>query len=138
MIVGDGPQKEYITNLVKNLGLEKNFIFTGFRHDIPNVLSAMDIFVIPSISEGLPTSLLEAMASGKACVVTDIGLPVRDKETGLIVPPKNPEKLAQALKILIQNPKLREQLGHRAQKFARENYTLEKVAKRHMEVFNSL
>jgi glycosyltransferase involved in cell wall biosynthesis len=138
MLVGDGPQKERISNLVKNLGLEKNFIFTGFRHDIHNVLSAMDIFVISSISEGLPTSLLEAMSSGKACVVTNIGLPVMDNETGLVIPPKNPEKLAQAIKSLIQDKKLREFLGHNAQKFVMENCTLEKAAKRHVEIFGSL
>jgi glycosyltransferase involved in cell wall biosynthesis len=138
MLVGDGPQKEHIFNLVKNLKLEKNFIFTGFRHDIENVLSAIDIFVISSISEGLPTSLLEAMASCKACVVTDIGLPIRDKETGMVVPPKNPERLAQTLETLIADPNLQKRLGHRAQKYVRETCTLEKVAKRHIEIFTNL
>jgi len=137
MLVGDGLQRKQIENLIKERKL-KNFVFTGFRHDIPNVLSAMDIFVISSISEGLPTSLLEAMAAGKPCVVTDIGLPVTHMETGFVTPSKNSEKLAEAIKILIKNKKLQKSLGSNAQKFVRENCTLEKAAKRHMEIFKSL
>jgi glycosyltransferase involved in cell wall biosynthesis len=138
MLVGDGPQKPQIESLIRSLGLEEKFIFAGFRRDIPNVLAVMDIFVIPSTSEGLPTSLLEAMAAGKACIVTDIGLPIAHKETGLVVPPKNPEKLADAMGILLEDKKLREFLGHNAQKFVMENCTLEKAAKRHVEIFGGL
>jgi len=138
MLVGDGPQTNQIKNLIESLGLEEKFVFTGFRRDIPNVLAAMDIFVISSVSEGLPTSLLEAMAAGKSCIVTDIGLPITNMETGLVVPPKNPEKLAHTIKTLIQDKKLREFLGKNAQEFTRENCTLEKAAKKHVEIFQSL
>ena len=138
MLVGDGPQMNHIKNLIESLGLEEKFVFTGFRRDIPNVLAAMDIFVISSVSEGLPTSLLEAMAAGKPCIVTDIGLPVSNMKTGLVVPPKNPEKLAQAIKTLVQDKKLRELLGKNAQEFTKENCTLEKAANKHMKIFTSL
>jgi glycosyltransferase involved in cell wall biosynthesis len=138
LMVGDGPQKPQIESLIRSLGLKEKFIFAGFRRDIPNVLAAMDTFVISSTSEGLPTSLLEAMAARKACVVTDIGLPIENRKTGLVVPPKNPERLADALKTLTADKKLRELLGHNAQKFVMENCTLEKAAKRHVEVFGSL
>lgn len=138
LLVGDGPQRKQIENLIESLGLKKSFVLTGFRHDIHNILSAIDIFVISSVSEGLPTSLLEAMAAGKACIVTDIGLPVKNMETGFVVPPKNTERLTKALQILIQDSELRKKLGHNAQNFTTQNYTLEKAAKRHVEVFSSL
>ncbi len=138
LMVGDGPQKPQIEGLIKSLGMEENFVFTGFTREIPKALGAMDIFVISSISEGLPTSLLEAMAAGKACITTDIGLPVKDRETVLVVPPKNPEKLAHAIETLLQDSNLAKHLGQNAQKFALENCTQEKAAKKHFEMFSSL
>lgn len=138
MLVGDGPQRPQIEGLIKTLGLEEGFVFTGFTRDIPKVLAAMDIFVISSLSEGLPTSLLEAMAAGKACVVTDIGLPVENRQTGLVVPPKSPEALARAIEVLLQDPGLRSRLGRSGQKFAKENCTQEKAAKKHLEMFTHL
>jgi glycosyltransferase involved in cell wall biosynthesis len=138
MLVGDGPQKVQIQSLLKSLGLESRFIFTGFTRDIPEALAAMDIFVISSLSEGLPTSLLEAMAAGKACVVTDIGLPVKDGETGIVVRPKDPESLAHALESLIKNQGLRKRLGRSGQRFVLENCTQEKSAKKHFEMFARL
>jgi glycosyltransferase involved in cell wall biosynthesis len=138
ILVGDGPQKNQIEDLIESLGLEEKFIFTGFRRDIPNVLTAMDIFVISSTSEGLPTSLLEAMAAAKPCIVTDIGLPVENMKTGLVIPPKDSQSLAQALKHLIHDDKLAGTLGRNAQIFVKENCTLEEAAKRHGEIFGSL
>jgi glycosyltransferase involved in cell wall biosynthesis len=138
MLVGDGPQRNQIESRISSMDLEKNFAFTGFTRDIPKVLAAMDIFVISSTSEGLPTSLLEAMAAGKACIVTDIGLPIENMKTGLVVPAKNPEKMAEAIERLIQDEKLRKSLGAKAKQFAQENCRPEKAAKRHMEIFRSL
>ena len=138
MFVGDGPQRPQIEGLIKTLGLEENFVFTGFTRDIPKALAAMDVFVISSLSEGLPTSLLEAMAAGKACIVTDIGLPVENRQTGLVVPPKSPEALARAIETLLQDPGLRSRLGRSGQKFAKENCTQEKAAKKHFEMFSTL
>jgi len=138
MLVGDGPDKAKIQGLIKKLGLEDRFIFTGFTREIPKALAAMDIFVISSWYEGLPTSLLEAMAAGKPCVVTDIGLPVKDGETGLVVPPKDPENLAHALDSLAKDAGLRKRLGHSGQEFVLENCTQEKAAKKHFEMFNTL
>ncbi len=138
LMVGDGPQKPEIESLIKSLGLEENFVFTGFTREIPKVLAAMDVFVISSTSEGLPTSLLEAMAAAKPCIVTDIGLPVENMKTGLVVPPKSPESLAQGIEKLLHDKKLCNHLGQNAQAFAMENCTQEKAAKKHYELFNSL
>lgn len=134
LLVGDGPQREKLERMAK---IENKVVFTGSRSDVPNILSATDIFVLPSLSEGLPMSLLEAMASGCACVVTDIGLPVRDRETALVVPPKEPKKLAEAIEALLKDKKLREKLGKNAREEARK-FSWEEAAEEYMGVFKSV
>lgn len=71
LLVGDGVLKKEVKEKVVRLGIEKNVIFTGIRHDIYNLLKAMDIFIMPSYYEGLPVTLVEAQASGLPCVVSD-------------------------------------------------------------------
>jgi glycosyltransferase involved in cell wall biosynthesis len=138
LLVGDGPQRKKIGSQIKRLGLEDRFVFTGFTRDIPKALASMDIFIISSVSEGLPTSLLEAMAAGKACIVTDIGLPVKDMKTGLVVPAKSPKDLAAAMDRLVHDSELRKRLGSNARGFAQENCRPEKAAERHLEIFTDL
>ncbi|NOX71360.1 MAG: glycosyltransferase family 4 protein [Candidatus Micrarchaeota archaeon] len=138
LLVGSGPEEENLKKTAKKLGIEEKVIFAGFRRDIPDVLASSDIFVISSISEGLPTSLLEAMAAAKACVVTDIGLPIEDKKTGLVVSPKNAKALKEALETLMNDKKLREEIGKNAQKFVEEHCTQEKAAKEHLKVFEEV
>ncbi len=138
LMVGSGPLEKEIKERIHSLGLEDKFVFLGFRLDIPSVLAVTDIFLVTSVSEGLPTSLLEAMAAKKASVVTDIGLVIEDGKTGLVVPPKNPKMFANAAKKLIKDKKFRVKLGENARKFVEENCTQERAAKRHVEVFGSL
>ncbi|RLJ08207.1 MAG: hypothetical protein DRP13_02695 [Candidatus Aenigmatarchaeota archaeon] len=138
LLVGDGPEKENLKKLVERLGLKDKVIFTGFRLDTERFYSVTDVFVISSESEGLPTSLLEAMAAKNACVVTDIGLPVKNMETGIVVPPKNPEAIAEGIRILLENPKLREKIGKKAREFVERNCYPWIAAKKHMEVFREV
>lgn len=105
-IAGDGPLRSELENLTKDLGIESRIIFAGFCNDIPAVLSIIDIFVAPSLTEGSPLGILEAMAMGKPIVASNVGGVkeiLKDNETGLLVPPKNPEALAEKIIYLLKN-----------------------------------
>jgi len=138
LIVGDGPQREELKNLVKKRGLENKILFLGFRRDIPKILASTDIFVLPSLSEGLPRALLEAMAAGKACVVTDIGLPVENHKTAIVVPPGDTKELRKAIELLLKDDRLRKSLGENARRFIDEKCSVENEIKKHLEVFKKL
>ncbi len=113
VILGDGPLRAELERLARELGVEKKIFFVK-RGDVAEFLKASDVFVLPSVSEGLPIALLEAMAARRACVVTDIGLPVRDGIDALVVPPKNSDALAQALNKVLGDAGLRRRLGKNA------------------------
>ncbi len=123
--------------MAKELNIEGKIIFTGWRKDIPSILKASDIFVLPSLSEGLPIALLEAMAAGCACVVTDIGLPVTNGENAIVVPPRNVESLSSAIETLLRDDKLRERLSKNAMSEVKK-YSWEKAVEEYMEIFKKL
>lgn len=105
-IAGDGPLREELENLAKDLGIESRIIFAGFCNKIPTVLSIIDIFVAPSLTEGSPLGILEAMAMGKPIVASNVGgitEILKDNETGLLVPPENPKALAEKIIYLLKN-----------------------------------
>ncbi len=138
LIVGDGPDRKKLENLVKEYNLEERVIFAGWRRDIPVILAASDIFVLPSYSEGLPIALLEAMAAGKACVVTDIGLPVENRKDALVVEAGDAEGLRKALEELIGNEKLRNNLGEEAKKKVEREFSWERAAESYLRLFEKL
>ena len=114
VLVGEGELKDAIQVQTQKLGLEKTITFTGFRNDIPNILASLDLFVLSSHLEGLCTSLMDAMVMSLPIVATRAGgIPevVEDGVTGLLVPAKNPEKLAAAMTRLIEDESLRVQYG---------------------------
>jgi len=96
LVIGDGPQLEELRERVQQLELNDNIIFTGTRDDIPELLNMMDVFVLSSLWEGMPLTALEAMSCKKPIVVTEVdgvSEALTDGETGILVPPKNPEAL---------------------------------------------
>jgi len=103
-----------LSQLIQQQNLDKYVTFTGFRSDIPELLGLVDVFTLPSYREGLPRSILEAMAMQLPIVATDIRgcrEAVVDGQTGLIVPPQNSEKLAEALGKLLADASMRESFG---------------------------
>jgi glycosyltransferase involved in cell wall biosynthesis len=117
LMVGDGDQREEGLQLVSELGLEAAVSFQAFRQDVPDILAAADIFVLPSLWEGLPIGLLEAMAMGKAVIATEVDGTkevVQPGENGLLVEPGNVSALAAALVKLGGDPALRDILRQRA------------------------
>lgn len=117
LMVGDGDQKEEALALVQALGLGDRVIFQSFRQDVPDVLGASDIFVLPSLWEGLPIGLLEAMAMGKAVIATKVDGTVevlQHRENGIMVEPGNAEALKEAMLELGQDETLRINFGRKA------------------------
>ena len=127
VFVGDGPDYALIVKRRDELGLRENVVLTGFREDVPNLLASMDIFVLASTSaEGVPQSMTQAMAMGKAVIATHVGSVseiVKHEKTGLLVASKNAEALAQAMCRLATNRELRHQLGQSARAYVEQSYS---------------
>jgi glycosyltransferase involved in cell wall biosynthesis len=114
LVVGDGPDRDELLAEHERLALGADVELVGVRNDVPELLAACDGFVLATTYESLPLSIIEAMAAGLPCVVSDVGgVPelVVDGETGLLVPPSDPPALAAALGRLAADPALRRTLG---------------------------
>jgi len=114
ILVGDGDLKGELGTLSEELGISSCVTFTGFRSDCEALMKQLDIFCLPSLSEGLSSAILAAMANSLPVVATRVGgIPelVIDKKTGLLVDPNDPEALAQALGRLLSNADLRKLYG---------------------------
>jgi glycosyltransferase involved in cell wall biosynthesis len=123
MLIGDGPLRSQIEVLALQHGVRDLTIFTGFQGDVSKFMPAMDIFVLPSLSEGTPMVLLEAMGSGIPVVASAVGGIPRILESGvngILVPPRQPEEIAAAVAQIVEN----KMLSTRLSKMARE--TVEK------------
>jgi len=138
---GDGTIKTQVENLAAKHNIEKNIVIMGFRSDVSRLLSLMDVFVLSSISEGHPLSVVEAMAAAKPVVVTNVGgLPeiVDDGQTGYLVEPKNPSALADRILVLLKQPELREQMGLRAVKAAEGRFSLDAMMRSYEQLFEEV
>ena len=118
MLVGDGPLLDELKEQCVKEGIEKDVIFTGYYVDIPLIQSMIDIQVFPSLFEGTPLTLFEAMSMRLAIISTNVdglGEILRHEKNALLVAPKNPEQLAAAIEDLLVNPAKADYLAHRAQ-----------------------
>ena len=109
VFAGDGPERNALEALAQRLGISDRVVFLGFQPDVSTLLASCDLFVLPSLYEGLPLSLLEAMAAGKPVIATAVGGAgeiIVHEETGLLVPPADPPALAQAVRRLLADPAL--------------------------------
>jgi len=107
LAIGEGPLRQTLERCAADLGLEGRICFLGLRHDVPAILAAVDVMVLSSLYEGLPNVVLEAMATGAVVVATDVGGTselLRDGETGVLVPPRSPERIAQAVLAVLGDP----------------------------------
>ena len=114
MIAGEGELRPSLERQIKDHHLEKHVFLTGFRPDVLSVHKAFDIFVMSSVTEGLGTSLLDAMACGKPIVATTAGgMPevVKDGKTGILVPPRDHEAMADAIIRLLTDEAARQEMG---------------------------
>ena len=131
-VAGDGPLKNELERLARDLGMADRVVLLGRRDDVPVLLRASDVFVLPSKSEGMSNTLLEAMSTGLCCVATDVGGNpelVRHEENGLLVPAGEEAALAASLARLVRDRTLRERLGRAARRFVERHHSLETMVK---------
>ena len=141
VFAGEGTLRSKLEELVRTLGLTQDVTFVGFTSDVPAFLAGIDIFVMPSLFEGLGVAALEAMAAGKAVVASRVGglsESIIDGETGLLVPPNDAEMLAAALGRLITDRPLCESMGRRGAERVREIYTIDQMAKQNEAYYYAL
>jgi len=128
LFAGDGELRETLQKQVNDLNLQSYFNFLGFRHDIPELLQSFDIFTLPSLYEGLPNVVLEAMASSLPVVATPVDgtkEAVIPEETGSLVPEKNPDVLADSIIRLLKNEELAKKYGNAGRKRVEDYFSLE-------------
>jgi sugar transferase (PEP-CTERM/EpsH1 system associated) len=138
VIVGDGPLKNELMELKNCLEMNSRVIFLGARSDIPELLNAFDIFALPSLNEGMPNTILEAMSSGLAVVATDVGGNseiVKNNMTGLLVSSDNIEEFSAALMHLVKNPQRRRHLGQVARKQIEQEFSLRSMVLKYERLY---
>jgi glycosyltransferase involved in cell wall biosynthesis len=142
LLVGEGPGNDSITNMITAAGLQDDFILTGYRGDIPDILSASDVVVLTSDrNEGVPQSLSQAMAMERAVIAAPIGsIPelIHDNETGLLAQTGDALSFATAIGRLLQDPELRTRLGKAARKHVLSDYTDDIMAARTIAFYRQL
>ena len=139
--VGDGPKQQEIEQFVRTLNPQLRVIFTGTRHDTPNLIHAMDICVLATHTEGCPNGVMEYMAGGKPVIATHVGgCPelVVQGETGFLVEDKNTAAYAEAIKILIEDVSLRQQMGRAGKKRIEDHFSTQKLAQKTEDLYLSL
>jgi len=137
VVVGEGPCEAELKELSKKLGVADIVDFRGYvpREEIHGVYASSDVFVLPSLNEGMSNTLLEALASALPAVVTDTG-GTRElvRENGFIVGKNSPEEIAEAVAILLKDPEKRKEMGKKSREIAKE-YSWEKTAEEYMKLY---
>ncbi len=138
VIVGSGPEREKLENMARVLGIEKNVLFTGHCADMPAVYASIDIFVLASFVEAMPMVILEALASKKPVVATNVGAVPRlviPEKTGLLVPPKDVQALSRAILRLLNDSSLRTQLGYGGEALVKRNHSRQVMAQNYLQLY---
>lgn len=127
LLVGDGVERQMLEQMAEATGIKEYIFFTGFRRDIARLIGAMDVYVLPSLWEGMPLALIEALMAKKAIVATNVGgntEMIEDGRTGFIVPPQNIALLAERLITLIGSEELRYEFSMNGFKYVSEHFTM--------------
>jgi len=127
LVIGDGSMQSQLEQMCDELGVRDHVAFLGWRKDVTRLLKMIDVFVLTSLWEGLPISILEAMASARPVVATNIkgnNELVVDGETGFLAPPKSPEKIGECVLKLLKNRTLAKKMGHQGYQRAKEYFDI--------------
>jgi glycosyltransferase involved in cell wall biosynthesis len=138
VIAGQGPLGGALKKEAVGLKISKNVLFAGPRLDIPELLKLFDLYVLPSLWEGLPMVLLEAMAAGCPIIATDVGgviMAVQDKQNGSLVEPGNPKALSSEIIRLLSNKDLRDQYSENGMKLFREKFSAEVMTRKYEKLY---
>ncbi|MCK4364174.1 MAG: glycosyltransferase family 4 protein, partial [Candidatus Aminicenantes bacterium] len=140
MFTGDGPLEQDLKRKALEMGISDNIIFLGWRDDLAKIISIYDIFVLPSLNEGMGRVLVEAMALGKSIVASNVGgIPdlVTHGKNGFLVPPKNPKELAKYIQVLLEDKDKREKMGLAGKEIA-YNFTSERMIEKIANLYKKL
>jgi glycosyltransferase involved in cell wall biosynthesis len=141
VMVGDGPLRSELEAQAASLGILDRVVFTGARRDIPELLAAMDVFVMPSLYEGGPITVLEAMALAKPVVATPVGMvpeAITDGVSGLIVPPADSGALSRAVLSLLSDPELATRLGRNGRQVVTARFSPDALVDGVVDVYRSV
>jgi glycosyltransferase involved in cell wall biosynthesis len=130
LFAGEGKLESFLKSEIKRMGIEKNVLFAGFRKDIPSVMNAVDLLILPSVVEGFGYVLVEAMAAGKPVVATNVSsIPeiVLDKKTGILIDVHQPEQLAEAVLKILENKDAAKEMGILGKERVLQNFTIDKM-----------
>jgi len=141
LILGEGPLRAELEGLAARLGIQEVVSFLGYQRDVAGYMAASDLVVLSSLREGLPNALLEALALGKAVVASRVGgIPevIRDRETGFLVPPKEPQKLAERILWLLERPEEAAKMGERGRVRVASAFSIEGLARKLAETYSQV
>ncbi len=129
LIVGDGNHRGKLESVATEKGVSDRVIFAGTRRDIPQILASTDIFVLPTLTEALPTALAEAMAAEKPIIASNVGgVPemVDDGQNGLLIPPADPRALTEACLNLLESPERAREMGRAGRRIVEERFDIQR------------
>lgn len=142
LIVGDGVIRKDLEVQARDLGISENVVFLGHREDTEELLRALDIFVLPSLNEGIPMALLEAMAASRAVVASRVGgipeIIVEDGVEGILVEPMDVTQLAESCRRLIESPEIATKMGEQARKRVVQEFSAATMADRVAVLYKEL
>lgn len=142
-IIGDGPERKKLEALAKKIGVKNKIVFFGYKkfEDYIKILKITDIFVNPSYTEGLPTTVAEAALCKNAVIATNVGGTseiIINEKNGFLIEPKNIKLLEEKLRILINNKNLREEFGNNAYNEVRDKFNWNNSIEKYLEIFNEI
>jgi glycosyltransferase involved in cell wall biosynthesis len=141
VLIGEGPEHAHLEALCGRLGIAGRVFFLGARRDMPDVYSSMDIFVLPSLSENMPVTILEAMAAGKPVIATSVGaVPavIIPEKTGLLVQPEDVVGLTSALLRYLSDAPFANAMGQNAGERVKTSFSAEAMAQKYTEVYRRI
>ena len=141
LIIGEGPERQNLEALAKLLHISKNVIFCGFQKNVAEFYPLIDIVVLPSVTEGLPIVLLEALTYSKPIVATRVGgIPevITDGKTGILVDPQNPSQLAEGIIRVLKNSEEANQLASKGRKLVEEHFNSENWNKKIEKIYQEI
>lgn len=138
LIMGDGDEREYLNSLIKEKGLEKNVILAGYVENAAQYIKAFSIFLLSSIKEGLPYTILEAGYAGLPVIATTVGgIPeiIDDMKSGILIQSKKSDEIAHAVEFLIKHKNVQKEYGKKLQEKVRQEFTIEKMLEATLKIY---
>lgn len=132
LLIGEGPQKPELRDTVKRKRFETNVVFAGFQYNIDRLLPGIDVFVLPSLTEGTPMALLEAMAYGIPAIASSVGqIPqiIDSGKSGILVRPGNPQQIGESISFLYENPSIRDEIAKAGQRKVKKEFDIKRWTK---------